>query len=494
MATSLSELARANTALEGDALEHVQRLVGSWQPLSDLSFSDLLLFAPEGTDAGVAARFVVLAHVRPTTGQTLYPDDLVGTAVRERERGVVGRAWHEGRITNEETAVLGSREPARVECIPVRCHDEVVAVLSRESSTTLGRRTGELERQYLDVFEQFAAMVSRGEFPFARDKVEHEEAPRVADGVIVLDENLRVRFTSPNAMSSLHRMGIYASTQGLRLSEVGFDEDPAEVATRVRLPVLEEIERAETSLLVQATPLLEGERLHGVLMLVRDVTDLRRRDRILVSKDATIREIHHRVKNNLQTIAALLRLQGRRVESPEAQEAIEESERRIRSIAIVHETLSRDVRDTVDFAEILHPLVRVVEDTVTSDELRLRFDVEGDAGELPGDVVTPLAVVLTELMQNAVDHAFPHRDGRVSEGRVCVRVARHDDVLLVEVADDGVGLPAGFSLDGARGLGLSIVQSLVTSELGGSIEFDDAEPGTRVRLRVPLQRPQPAEL
>jgi two-component sensor histidine kinase len=75
-----------------------------------------------------------------------------------------------------------------------------------------------------------------------------------------------------------------------------------------------------------------------------------------------------------------------------------------------------------------------------------------------------------------------------------VRVARHDDVLLVEVADDGVGLPAGFSLDGARGLGLSIVQSLVTSELGGSIEFDDAEPGTRVRLRVPLQRPQPAEL
>ncbi len=82
-------------------------------------------------------------------------------------------------------------------------------------------------------------------------------------------------------------------------------------------------------------------------MLLRDVTDLRRRDRMLLSKDATIREIHHRVKNNLQTIAALLRLQGRRLQSPEAQEAIEESERRIRSIAIVHETLSREPGDEV---------------------------------------------------------------------------------------------------------------------------------------------------
>ena len=100
-------------------------------------------------------------------------------------------------------------------------------------------------------------------------------------------------------------------------------------------------------------------------MLIRDVTDLRRRDRMLLSKDATIREIHHRVKNNLQTIAALLRLQGRRLQSPEAQAAIEESERRIRSIAIVHETLSRDAGDVVRFDEIVRPLVRVVEETVS---------------------------------------------------------------------------------------------------------------------------------
>ena len=103
--------------------------------------------------------------------------------------------------------------------------------------------------------------------------------------------------------------------------------------------MIEEVERDDASILLRVIPLLEDRKPAGALILLRDVTDLRRRDRMLMSKDATIREIHHRVKNNLQTIAALLRLQGRRLDSPEARQAIKESERRIRSIAIVHETL-----------------------------------------------------------------------------------------------------------------------------------------------------------
>jgi two-component sensor histidine kinase len=229
----------------------------------------------------------------------------------------------------------------------------------------------------------------------------------------------------------------------------------------------------------------------GAILFLRDVTDLRRRDRMLLSKDATIREIHHRVKNNLQTIAALLRLQGRRLRTGEAQEAIEESERRIRSIAIVHETLSRDSRDVVPFDEIVRPLVRVVEETVSTPDLRVEIGVQGDAGEVRGDVATPLAVVLNELMQNAVDHAFA-RDGK-REGHVSLRLGRGVDELMIDVVDDGIGLPAGFDLDESKGLGLSIVQALVEKELGGSIEmYDDG--GTRVRLRVPLAPTAPVEL
>jgi two-component sensor histidine kinase len=273
---------------------------------------------------------------------------------------------------------------------------------------------------------------------------------------------------------------------------MGFEQDAVDIALRARLPVTEEIERGDASLLLRVIPLLESERVAGALMLLRDVTDLRRRDRLLLSKDATIREIHHRVKNNLQTIAALLRLQGRRLKSAEAQAAIEESERRIRSIAIVHETLSRDAGDVVRFDEIVKPLVRVVEETVADLDTDLEVGVVGDAGLLPGDLATPLAVVLNELMQNAVDHAFPRVDGKMS-GSLWVELAREDGEILVDVVDDGVGLEPGFTIERSGGLGLSIVQALVTTELGGSIEMI-SDSGTRVHLAIPLRKARTATL
>jgi two-component sensor histidine kinase len=485
MALPMFELARTNTTLEGAPLRHAQRLVASWQPLADLSFSDLLFLAPIEGEEG--RRYVVLAHVRPTTAQTLYPSDPVGTIVHEVERAAVARAWREGEIVGGDTTILGGQEQVRVQCVPVRHRDELVGVVTRETALTSGRRAGELEHHYSEVFERLARMIAAGTYPFARDEVDIEEAPRVPDGVILLDESLKVVFSSPNALSSLHRMGIHAATQGLELAEIGFDQHAVETARRTRVPVVAEIERGDATVRLQAMPLLDDDLVTGVLVLMRDVTDIRHRDRILLSKEATIREIHHRVKNNLQTIAALLRLQGRRLESPEAREAVAESERRIRSIAIVHETLSRDVADIVPFADIVHPLVRVVEETVSTPELQVRFEVEGDAGDLPGEVATPLAVVLNELMQNAADHAFPRGDGRPASGRVRICLDRDGTDLVVDVIDDGVGLPPGFSLEHSRGLGLSIVHALVTGELNGAIEMRQ-DGGTRVGLRIPLRQ------
>ena len=131
--------------------------------------------------------------------------------------------------------------------------------------------------------------------------------------------------------------------------------------------------------------------------------------------------------------------------------------------------------------------MRVVAETVTGPDRDLRLAVDGDAGMLPGDLATPLAVVLNELMQNAVDHAFPVDAGRTT-GTITVQLARSDGQLEVDVVDDGVGLPPGFTVEQSGGLGLSIVQALVTSELGGTIELRSAA-GTRVHLTVPLHRP-----
>ena len=487
--STLDDLALARTSLCGREQLHVERLAASWRPLADLSFADMLLMAPITGEEG--HRFVVLAQVRPVTGQTNYPHDLVGNVVDEVERPLVARCWRSGTIVRADAPVLGSKERVRLQCIPVRYDDRLIALVSREEPMTLARRSGDLERIYMETFDRFASMIADGTFPYDVDEIEMESAPRVGDGVIVVDAETRVQFASPNAVSSLHRMGIHTYAQTQRLADVGFDDFAARNAMVLHLPVTEELEHEDVSMLIHVLPLFNAGEAAGAVVLIRDISDLRRRDRMLMSKDATIREIHHRVKNNLQTIASLLRLQGRRLRSPEARAALAESERRIRSIAIVHETLSREMGDVVAFSEIVRPLARLVEETTSSPDHTIRFRVEGDAGELPGEVATPLAVVLNELMQNAVDHAFPEGEGPEDgyDARIDVRLARSDGQVEIEVRDNGAGLPEQFTLDGARGLGLSIVQALVTSELQGSIEMSD-ESGTTVRVRVPVEMPR----
>jgi two-component sensor histidine kinase len=488
--TSLPELARLRTDLDGPQLAHLQRLVGSWGLLADFCFADLLLYAPE-RDAG-PGQFVVLGQIRPATTQTVYRGDWVGTEVTDAERPIVFSSHRLGEIVEGTVVIEGLKEEVRVLAIPVRFEGEVIGVLTRESALTFGRQPGELERTYVGIFNRFARMIAAGTYPFDTDEPEPEEAPRVGDGVMLLDAGARVVYTSPNAVSALHRVGVHANAEGMRFRELGLDETPVMMAFSLPGPVTDEVEAgAEISVLFRCIPLVEQGEVSGAVVLVRDISELRRRDRLLLSKDATIREIHHRVKNNLQTIASLLRLQTRRLNSREAKVALQESERRIRSIAIVHETLSREPGEDVPFAEIVRPVCRMVEEAFHSPERPVRCRVDGDVGHLPAQVATPLAVVLNELLQNAFDHAYPE-EKELDGGQVIVRLQRAGGELIVRVIDDGAGLPDGFDIDRSTGLGLSIVRTLVTSELGGSIRLWSGEgttdrPGTIAEMRVPLR-------
>ncbi len=490
---SFAEIARYNTNLGAAGVGHLQRLVAGWGLLSDFCFADLLLFVPTSSSVD-GERFIVLGQVRPSTSQTVYRADWVGTEVREEERPLVTRAYRLGEIIEGETTISALKERVRVLCIPVRCEGEVIGVLTRESAPSFGRQPGELERTYVAIFNRFARMIAAGDFPFDAQDLETEELPRVGDGVILLDGSQRVEYSSPNGVSALHRIGVHANAEGLRFDELGLDDSQVHTAFTAMVPVTEELEAGpEVTVLIRCIPLIEHGTVSGAVLLTRDISELRRRDRLLLSKDATIREIHHRVKNNLQTISSLLRLQGRRLDSEEAKVAIEESVRRIRSIALVHETLSREAGDDVAFIEIVRPLVRMVEDGMSSPDRPVHFRVEGDGGILPAQVATPASVVLNELLQNTLDHAFPRSiDLQSVPGSVVVTLENHGRHLRATVTDDGVGIPEDFDLATCSGLGLSIVRTLVSSELMGSITLRRGDgghdrPGTVVQLDLPVE-------
>ncbi len=482
MAT-LQELAR-RTTLDEAATAHLQRLTASWGFLADLCFADLLLFVPTKAGAADGSEFVVAGQMRPTTSQTLYVEDEVGRIVRAHSRPEVGRAWRLGQIIDDERRLSARGEVASIQCIPVRWKDALLGILTRESAPSVGRRRGELERVYVEIFDGFARMISAGEFPFESDVSEPDEAPRVGDGLARLDAAGRLDYASPNFVSALHRMGIHGNARGARLGEIGMEESAVRAAFAIGVPIDEEVEHDDVTLLVRCIPLLDRGSVTGAVLAVRDVSDLRRRDRMLISKDVTIREMHHRVKNNLQTISSLLQLQARRLASGEARQAIEEAVARIRAIALVHETLSGSTgaSQEVDFDELVRPLVRLVEEGLLSPDRRVQLVVEGEAGPLRAEVATPLAVVLTELLQNAVRHGYPvdrsHGPGTV---RVCLE--NHGTSLLLQVVDDGVGLPEGFDGDVAS-LGLTIVRTLV-AELGGTLNVH-SDGGTTFKVTIPL--------
>ena len=525
--STLSELVAAHTRLSGVAVDHLQRLVAEWQLLADLSFADFMLWIPlsdgptgapgseEPADPPAAGhavpvpadsvparsaldgvRFLCVAQARPTTAPTAHPEDAVGTMMERSEHGQLRRAIVERRICRADYPRQQHGVPVRRETIPVPCYGVVLAVLSRDTNLTVARVPSPLEIAYLDGAADLCQMIADGSFPASEAVVDTQTNPRVGDGLIRLDIGGRVVFASPNALSAYHRMGHGSDLTGTVLSSVTrpLARDPfdaGEVASRIRAaldgkPSLRmELEAGGGVMLLRAMPLRPRGAPAGALVLVRDVTEVKRRDRALLTKDATIREIHHRVKNNLQTVAALLRLQSRRTTSPEVKQALAESVRRVTSIALVHETLSMSVDERLDLDEVVDRVIPMLgEVAATESVVSLRRD--GSFGVVAAALATPLVMVLTELVHNALAHAYPPG----ARGEVVVSVRRTAGWLEVMVSDDGRGLPEGFALERSEGLGLQIVRTLVDSELAASLSMCPREPrGTDAVLRVPLVRP-----
>lgn len=480
---SLPQVARAHTDLEPEDVETLVALVADWHLIADLSFSDLICWLPGSDDN----EFWAAAQVRPATGPTALEDDVVGEVISYDPEHLVTEAYLSEVICETSDNKLQAGIPVDVWAIPVMREGRCIAVVERHTNQMGVRAPSELEDHYLAIADILSDMVWRGDFPVPDQ--DGAGLPRVGEGIIQVDLDGVVRYASPNAVSAYRRLGLTGDLPGepialltrrlLHLDEPT-DQAPAN-QLRGRAPAVVELEGPRAAVTVRVLPLTSEEGPLAALLVLRDATELRRRERQLVTKDATIREIHHRVKNNLQTVAALLRLQARRITSEEGATALQHAMSRVQAIAVVHEILSQSFTGVVAFDDVMDRLLRYVGDLAAS-RGKVTATREGTFGEVPAAAATSLSLVLTELCQNAIEHGLA-----AGSGSVTVTPHRDPDQLVVTVADDGQGLPEGFDLDavGAHSLGLSIVTTLV-ADLHGTFEMGNNPSGVGARAVVTI--------
>ncbi|MFC0581323.1 sensor histidine kinase [Micrococcoides hystricis] len=473
--------------------EWLELVLSDWQLVADLAFADLLLWAPDhDSNSQETVRLVPIAQARPSTTQSLFQGEPSREDFDRTVLNLISSSWH-----NQKSHRTFQRvEPGsgiQVEAVPIMHEGQPMGVMTMHLDLAGNRLPSKLEMIYRQTATDLMLMAAQGLWPSEQPHASDTRMqPRVGDGLVRLNVAGEIDYASPNGVSAFRRIGqddgvvgrklsdIFSGLRGGGLPSVGLESHVLAGTISDRI----EIEHRGVTLMVRSLPLWNENKRLGAIVLVRDISELRRRELQLVSKDATIREIHHRVKNNLQTVAALLRMQSRRMNSEEARKGLEEAMRRVETIAQVHHSLSQGLSQTVDFDELMTRQFRMAVEVATQNQ-KVRALKAGTFGHLDSEKATPLALVITELAANAVEHGLGKNDGTV---KLTAKHSTTEDgrVLEVMVSDDGCGLPEDFETD--TGLGLQIVRTLVKSELQGKISWQNREGGgTKVLVTVPVK-------
>ena len=471
-------------------IEWLTRLQSEWQLVADLLFADLVLWVPTKDGSFVAA-----GHARPSSAATVFYRDISGEPIRKEWLATVKQAFETAQIVEQKSSDTVAGLPTRFSAIPVQKETLLeadntgpIAVITRHTNLSESRTPNKIQLNYVSCGKELLQMITEGTFPdYSSPTGRRRGAPRANDGLLRLDVDGNVSFASPNGLSAFSRLGIEGEIEGKSLAEVATKIVKAQSTVDESLPLVltgkapwrADLESKDVTLSVRAIPLMKAGARTGAIVLCREITELRRQEQQLLTKDATIREIHHRVKNNLQTVASLMRIQMRRTTSDEAKEALEQAIRRVSAIALVHNTLAEGFSDEVNFDEVFESSMRLVGELATDSSREIKLRIEGKFGQLDSALATPLAVALTEVVTNAASHGLGEHGGSI-----LITPRQTAKQLTIEVEDNG----AGFDKDAiGKGLGTQIIKTLIEGELRGKISwFSPKDGGTKVAISIPI--------
>ena len=489
--STLSQLISDHGVPNKANIEWLTRLQSEWQLVADLLFADLVLWVPTKDGS-----FIAVGHARPSSAATVFYRDISGQPIRKEWLAPVKQAFESAQLVEQKSSDTVAGLPTRFSAIPVQKEHLLaaednsgpIAVITRHTNLSESRTPNKIQLNYVSCGNELLTMITEGTFPdYSSPTGRRRGAPRANDGLLRLDFDGNVTFASPNGLSAFSRLGIEGEIEGKSLAEVAtkivkeqstVDESLPLVLTG-KAPWRADLESTDVTLSVRAIPLMKSGSRTGAIVLCREITELRRQEQQLLTKDATIREIHHRVKNNLQTVASLMRIQMRRTTSDEAKQALDQAIRRVSAIALVHNTLAEGFSDEVNFDEVFESSMRLVGELATDSSREIKLRIDGKFGQLDSGLATPLAVALTEVVTNAASHGLGEHGGSI-----LITPRQSAKQLTIEVEDNGVGIDKDAI---GKGLGTQIIKTLIEGELRGKISwFSPKDGGTKVAISIPL--------
>lgn len=460
----IKKLCKEYTYLKEKDIKKLEEVASQIQLMSNLTRTDIFIDVMT-RENGIA---VVVAEANPFSYQSHYKDSVVGEfAYRHNEPAVI-RTLELGMPTRDLRAITQEEQMVRQNVVPIQ-NDEgtVIGCLIMESDVYESEQENAKIRMLTETAEHLSETLMENM---------HEEIllqPYLNDGIVIFDKHGISQRINPIATQMYRRLGYLDELVGIPFDNLVLDGSRFQEVCKAPTVKISEVSIGNMTLKVKyASMSYHKSGIVGLVMVIKDITDEKAIEKELITKSMAMREIHHRVKNNLQTIASLLRLQSRRISSEEAKRAFSESISRVISIAVTHEILAQNGVDEVDIKTILE---RVVYNAmgISLEDCKVNLQITGDTFEISSDLATSIALVVNELVQNSMQYAFVGK----TEGSIEVRIEKGIQYSNIFVKDDGIGFDIRNTRVGS--LGMSIVKSIVEDKLKGCFTLESSNKGTK---------------
>ncbi|MBU5591905.1 histidine kinase N-terminal domain-containing protein [Clostridium sp. MSJ-4] len=454
------------TSLNESDIEIIQSIAKTLQFVADSAKADVFIDCMVKNDKNAA---IVVASAKTRGAQSFYKEEVVGKlAIRENEPAVL-RTLQTGIPSRDIKATTQEDILVKQNVEPIKNHnDKVIAVIISEQDVTEDLKGSKKLEILAETNEELLSQIEGKKGRLGDGNITYH----IDDAILIFDEDGVLRFKNPVAEELYNKLGYHQELVGMDFSNLSLSKYTIAELIEGKAIDSEEIDIGEMSF--QIKYIVQSSKVLKLVMLVRDITDLKEKERELVLKSVVIKEIHHRVKNNLQTIASLLRLQSRRIKGKEFRAAIDDSINRILSIAITHEMLAKEGIDDVNIKEVINKIKSYMISFEKNENLNLVIEVIGDDLTISSDKSTAISLIVNEAIQNCLKHAFVGREN----GKIIVEVEKGNVYSKISVIDDGIGFNVASVSQSS--LGLMIINSLVSDKLKGQLDIQSTANGTTI--------------